>query len=237
MRLHIYHPVAVRAISLLTSWLLKAWLGSLDVWVEFDRDDALPSRRKTPGLFLFWHETLLLPTHTHAGEGFGMLIGTHRDGEIIAQVMEFMGGTAFRGSSTRDGARALREMMEANPDLHLAITPDGPKGPRRVLQMGSIFLASRAGIPIIPVGFATRRPWRIRSWDRFMLPKPFSAGRCVFATPIDIPARLGREGLEEYRLKVEQAVEAAQARAEDLAEREVTGPPRLPLRAAQKSRD
>ena len=237
MRLNIYHPVAVRAISLLAYWLLRLWLGTLDVWVEWQHPDSLPSRRRKPGLYLFWHECLLLAAQTYANQGFGMLISTHRDGDIIAQVMEFMGGTTFRGSSTRDGARAMREMMEANPNLHLAITPDGPKGPRHEVQMGAIFLASRMGIPIIPCAFATRRPKRVRNWDHTILPKPFSACRCVFCPPIDIPKRLSREEMESCRLKVQEAVAAAQDRAEDLAERQVTGKPLISYRQARREKD
>ncbi|HQL72518.1 MAG TPA: lysophospholipid acyltransferase family protein, partial [Phycisphaerae bacterium] len=209
-------------ISLLGTWFLRLWLGTLDVWVYFEGDDALPSRRKSRGLYLLWHECLLLSAQTYANQGFGMLISTHRDGDIIAQIMEFMGGTTFRGSSTRNGARAVRDMMTAHPGLHLAITPDGPKGPRHEVQMGAIFLASRMGIPIVPCAFAACRPKRIRNWDRTILPRPFSACRCVFLTPIEIPRRLSREQMEHYRLEVQQAVGDAQDRAEDLAQRQVT---------------
>jgi len=222
MRLNIYHPVVIRLISLLGTWFLRLWLGTLDVWVYFEGDDALPSRRKSRGLYLLWHECLLLSAQTYANQGFGMLISTHRDGDIIAQIMEFMGGTTFRGSSTRNGARAVRDMMTAHPGLHLAITPDGPKGPRHEVQMGAIFLASRMGIPIVPCAFAACRPKRIRNWDRTILPRPFSACRCVYLTPNEIPRRLSREQMEHYRLEVQQAVGDAQDRAEDLAQRQVT---------------
>jgi len=237
MRLNIYHPVLIRAISLLGTWFLRLWLGTLDVWVYFAGDDALPSRRKSRGLYLFWHECLLLAAQTYANQGFGMLISTHRDGDIIAQIMEFMGGTTFRGSSTRDGARAVRDIMAARPDLHLAITPDGPKGPRHEVQRGAIFLASRMGIPIIPCAFAARRPKRVRNWDHTILPRPFSACRCVFLPPIEIPRRLNHDQMEQYRLKVQEAVNAAQDQAEELAERQVLGKPLISYREARREND
>lgn len=237
MRLNIHHPVVIRLISLLGKWILRLWLGTLDIWVYFESDQALPSRRTSRGLYLFWHECLLLAAQTYANQGFGMLISTHRDGDIIAQVMEFMGGTTFRGSSTRDGARAVRDMMAAHPDLHLSITPDGPRGPRHEVQMGAIFLASRMGIPIIPCAFATRRPKRVRNWDHTILPRPFSACRCVFFDPIEIPRRLNREQMEQYRLRVERAVQAAQDMAEDLAEREVVAKPLISYRQARRQKD
>jgi lysophospholipid acyltransferase (LPLAT)-like uncharacterized protein len=100
---------------------------------------------------------------------------------------------------------------------HLAITPDGPRGPRRVVQLGAVYLASRTGMPLVPMGLAFDRPWRAPSWDRMAIPRPWHAARCVLAQPMDVPADLDDDGLEQYRLKVQAALDDAQARAEALA--------------------
>src|SRR5262249_43546941 len=86
---------------------------------------------------------------------------------------------------------------------HLEITPDGPRGPRRQVQLGLIYIAAPTRRPIIPTGFGFCRPWRLRSWDRFALPRPWSACVCVTAEPICVPEDAGKEELEEYRVRVD----------------------------------
>src|SRR5215217_5750323 len=130
-----------------------------------------------------------------------------RDGEIMTQIVSRLGFTTVRGSSTRGGARALREMRHRADRGHLCITPDGPKGPRRSVQPGLPYLASRTGFPIVLLALATRDPWRARSWDRFAIPRPFSAATCVSPEAIHVPADAGREELEEYRLLMEQRMQ------------------------------
>jgi lysophospholipid acyltransferase (LPLAT)-like uncharacterized protein len=98
---------------------------------------------------------------------------------------------------------------------HITITPDGPRGPRRVVKPGLVYLASRLGLPIVPAGFGLNRPWRGKSWDRFAVPRPFSRACCVTDEIIRVPATADRDTLEVYRRQVEAAI----TRATDLAER------------------
>jgi len=211
------HPVAIKLVSLLASWFLRAWVGTMDFWFAADDPMGIPSRRKTPAIYLFWHETMLLPAYTHAREGFAVLVSQHRDGELIAQIFRRLGGHAIRGSTTRGGAAALRNMIGNARGLHIAITPDGPRGPRHVVQVGAIYLASRTGMPLVPVGFAFQDPWRARSWDRTALPRPWRPARGIFGKPIEVPGDLDRGGLEACRRRVQAAVEDVQTRAERLA--------------------
>jgi lysophospholipid acyltransferase (LPLAT)-like uncharacterized protein len=146
-----------------------------------------------------------------------VLISQHADGQLIAEVCRHLGFRTVRGSTTRHGVEALRQMLKAARRAHLGITPDGPRGPRRQVQPGLVYVAAKTGLPIVPAGFAYDRPWRARSWDRFAMPRPWSRATCVTADPITVPAELTREGLEEYRRRVEEALLSATDAAERLA--------------------
>jgi len=237
MKIRLRHPVAIRAAGLLASCLVRAWVGSLDLRFEVPRPQDMPCRRREPGLYLFWHEHLLLPAYSHARERLGMLISTHRDGELIAQTLGCLGGHAIRGSTAHGGAGALRKLMQAGRRMHLAITPDGPRGPRRIVQAGAVFLAAKTGMPIFPVGFAFDHPWRARSWDRTALPRPFSRGRGVLGEAIRVPGELDRDGVEAWRLRVQAALESVQARAEELAGRPASDKSLLSLGQVRREED
>lgn len=216
--MRISNPIVIKLVSLLSSWILRLWMSSQDYGFWADDPQALPTRRKQPGLYVFWHETLLFPAYTHARQGIAVLISRHRDGEWIAETLRMLGGRAIRGSTSRGGTAAVRRMLEHAQECHLAITPDGPRGPRRVVQIGAIYIASRSGMPVIPVGFALGGCLRLWSWDRMAFPRPGRAGRCVVGRPIDVPADLNRAGLETYRLRIQAALDDVQRRAERLAD-------------------
>mgnify|MGYP001274817143 CR=1 FL=1 len=100
----------------------------------------------------------------------------------------------------------------------LWITPDGPRGPRRRLAQGPIYLASRLNLPLIALGFGYNRPWRVRSWDRFAIPKPYSRARGLVSPPMQIPPDLDRAGIETCRLRVEKLLNCLNVEAETWAE-------------------
>ncbi len=212
------HPTAIKFTSLLISWWVCAWMGTMTVRKQWDDPSVDPRVADRPYLYLFWHETLVLPAYTNAHDRVAVLISNHRDGELVAQVVRMLRGISIRGSSTRGGAGAVRAMMRQGKAAHLAITPDGPRGPRRVLQSGAIFVASRAGMPIVPVGIAFEDCWRLRSWDRFAIPRPGRVAQGVVGRPIFVPASADREELEAYRVKAQEAMDEVQGRAERMVE-------------------
>jgi lysophospholipid acyltransferase (LPLAT)-like uncharacterized protein len=142
-------------------------------------------RERTPIVFALWHGDMLPLLYHHRGEGVSVLISEHRDGELIARVAESLGFRTVRGSTTRGASRALiglaRE-LEAGHDV--AITPDGPRGPARSFAPGALIAAQRAGAPVVAVGVAVGRAWRLRSWDRFSIPKPFTTVRIAYSDPV-----------------------------------------------------
>jgi len=172
-------------------------------------------------LYAFWHaRMLMIPRLSRGGLWHGyMLISEHRDGGFIADTMHLLGIDTVRGSSTRGGARAMLKMLRAVRDenRHLAITPDGPKGPREVVQKGTIQLAMKADLPIVPVCYATKRHWRVNSWDRFYIPQPFSKGVFVMGDPVILAAD---EEPEQALVRVQQAMDAAQQTADSFFDKD-----------------
>lgn len=155
-------------------------------------------RDRTAIVFALWHGDLLPLLYHHRGEGVSVLISEHRDGELIARVAESLGFRTVRGSTTRGASRALiglaRE-LEAGHDV--AITPDGPRGPARTFAPGALIAAQRASAPVIAVGMFATAAWRLRSWDRFSIPKPFTTVRIAYSDPVLVDSSSAREAARE----------------------------------------
>jgi lysophospholipid acyltransferase (LPLAT)-like uncharacterized protein len=143
-----------------------------------------------------------------------MLLSQHNDADVLARIAHHFGFDCVRGSTYRGGARAIWELFERSQNQHLTITPDGPRGPRRRLAQGAIYLASRLQLPLVPMGFGYDRPWRARSWDRFAVPRAFSRCRAVIGPPIRLPPNLSRAGLESCRERVERLLNGLTCEAE-----------------------
>lgn len=230
----IRHPALIRALGFVLAWVLRLWLGTLRYRYLPLGANVDPHRRDLPEryIYAFWHENMLLPASRYARPDVYVLISQHADGQLITEVCRRLGFRAVRGSSTRGGADAVRQMMRLEGQAHLAITPDGPRGPRRRVQPGVVYLAARTGLPIVPVGVGYRRPWRARSWDRLALPRPGSVAVCVTSQVIRVPADAGRETLVQYVSAVEDALRELSDAAQEWAE---TG--RLPRSAASQTWD
>jgi lysophospholipid acyltransferase (LPLAT)-like uncharacterized protein len=195
----IRHPLLIKAAGFVGAWVLRAWVGSLR-YRYCPLGPNLDPRRPGPRcLYAFWHENLLLPAYHYGRLGAHVLVSTHADGQLITEVIQRLGFRTIRGSTTRGGTAAVRQALALEGAGHLGITPDGPRGPRRRVQPGILYLSSRLGLPIVPAGFGYERPWRLKSWDRFALPRPFSRARCVTCDPILVPPDAERDLLEQYR--------------------------------------
>jgi lysophospholipid acyltransferase (LPLAT)-like uncharacterized protein len=163
----------------------------------------------------FWHGRLFLMRYAYPGRRISILISRHADGELIARTMELFGLHASRGSTSEGGAAGLREIVRrVREGYDLAFTPDGPRGPRQVAQMGVIQAARLARIPIVPVAFGASRARRLASWDRFLVPLPFSRGLFVYGDPIEVPREADETLMEEARLRVERALNELTERAD-----------------------
>ncbi len=132
--------------------------------------------QKPPGVYAFWHRSLMVCAHRFRNWDIAILISRSFDGELIARTVEQLGFTAIRGSSSRGGAIALRQMAEAHAAGHwCAFTADGPRGPAMVAKPGPVQLAQLVGATWVGVFYVVpERAWTLKTWDRFLIPKPFS---------------------------------------------------------------
>ena len=136
-------------------------------------------------LYAFWHGRMLILSFSHRRQRIHILISQHRDGEFMARTVQRLGFVPIRGSSTKGGAKAIFQMVSKIQDGYdIAITPDGPKGPRYKVQPGAIYIAGRSGLPIIPITSSAEKCWRLSSWDNFLIPKPFSKTVIILGEPI-----------------------------------------------------
>jgi lysophospholipid acyltransferase (LPLAT)-like uncharacterized protein len=143
---------------------------------------ALRAARQ-PIVFTVWHGHMLPGLWQHRGEGVAVLISEHRDGEIIAGIASGLGFRTVRGSTYRGADRALVGLVrELRAGHDVAVTPDGPRGPAGHFAPGALVAAQRAGATIVSVGIAATRAWRLRSWDGFMIPKPFARVTVAYGT-------------------------------------------------------
>lgn len=208
-------PFWVRASGLLGASGIRAWMSTLDYRVLFydQRVDGI-YRSERPRIYVFWHEYILLPLYLRGNCNLTMLLSKHRDADILYRLAYHLGFECVRGSTYGGATEALLELSRCGQTMHMAITPDGPRGPRRRLAQGAVFLASRMQIPIVPMGMGVDRPWRTPTWDRFAVPRPGSRARAVVGPEIHIAAGLDRAELELRRQGVERLLNELTTEAE-----------------------
>ena len=232
----IRNPRLIAAAGWLGTRVARGLIRTLEVRHHCLGADVARGRLQHADRFIYciWHENLLLPAVHFGGPDLAVLISQHADGKLLGALIAALRMTAVEGSTTRGGADAVRQMVR--PDItwrNLAITPDGPRGPRRVVQHGIIYVASRTGMKIVPVGVGYHRPWRMNSWDRFAVPKPSSRARMILSEPITVPNGLKSSGLEPFRLQVQNEMDRLNPLAESWAK---TGRLALPTSQAHSVR-
>jgi len=151
-----------------------------------------------PFIYSLWHGHLLPLLWHHRGSNVAILISDHRDGEMIARAAESLGYRSIRGSTTRGAERALLALVrELKAGRQIAVTPDGPKGPARTFAAGALIAAQRSAAPILPVAAGADRAWRLSSWDRFVIPKPFARITVAYGAPTTVDAPSARAAADE----------------------------------------
>lgn len=213
-------PWVVKTAGLAGACGLSLWMKTLQYRYRSLGPEVDPFRAGRDRRFIYamWHENILLPLQRFARSDICVLISRHRDAEVIAEACRFLRVQVVRGSTARGGVGAVRELLQTGGRSHLAFAADGPRGPRRQVQPGLIYLAAQLNLPIVPVGFGFHRPWRARSWDRFVLPRPWARARCVAGIPIVIPSYVDRDQLEEHRQTVEERLASTTTIAESWAD-------------------
>lgn len=204
----------------LLSRAIRFWMRTIEYRLYYYDPSVDPSHEsfRGPVIFIMWHEYVMVPFHLRNQTRLGILASRHRDAEWLSQMALLNGFQVFRGSSGRSGVGALKAIFREPDFPGLVLTPDGPRGPRREMALGAVFLASKLRIPLVPVGFGFDRPWRNkRSWDQFPLPRPGSRARVILGPRIDVPDDLSREELEAIRLSAQRSLNCLTEAAEQWA--------------------
>ncbi len=158
-----------------------------------------------PSIFVFWHgELLMLPfayRNYRKSKNIDVIVSQHHDGEIATRLLQMLGGDTIRGSSTRGGLKALKDSFKSlNLGRDIGITPDGPKGPRHSVADGAVVIAQKKNVPIITMNCKASKAWRLKSWDKFSIPKPF----CTLDYYYSDPFYVTDESLESAKDKIKE---------------------------------
>ena len=176
--------VKQRLTARLLSFLVRCLCQTLRLQTQGETKALQALEKYGGGSLICWHGRTLIPTYYFRGRGFGTLISLSRDGGLMAEYQRTLGMFVIRGSSSRRGMTAVREALTFfKSGGVMLLTPDGPRGPTEIVQPGVLFLTRKSGKPIIPGGISASPCWRLKSWDRFLIPKPFSRAAIVFGDP------------------------------------------------------
>ncbi len=198
-------------------WLIAFGYGLLQIWartLRFAIDDRARIIGQPPNeryIGALWHNRLLLLPFVikrYLPERRGAaLISASRDGEILADLVERFGFEVVRGSTSRKGASAIRQLADVIAHgQDVVITPDGPRGPPYELGQGIIYLAQQSGAQVVPLNLEYSSCWRVKSWDRFILPTPFSKVRVIIGRPHRVATTFSDEEFERERVQVQDAI-------------------------------
>jgi len=204
-----------RLLALTGTTILKTLFLTLRLRIE-DRSGVLKEDAGSPVIVCFWHNRILGITfafdriYPKKRAGVTVLTSPSKDGEILAQLVGAFGMKAVRGSSSRRGSRALLELVKLiRSGRDIAITPDGPRGPRYSLGPGIILLAQTTGTRIVPAHASFSRCVRMKTWDGFIIPLPFSKVSVTIDEALAIPAELTVEEFETKRQNLEDLLKHA----------------------------
>ena len=207
----------------LVSWLgpwLAYWATQILGWtvhVEVINPDVPRSfwERGIPVIFVFWHGRLLMMPFANKVKKVSFLVSPHRDGQVVGRALKQFGLHPILGSTTRKGFSGFKNMIKALQNgSNVALVPDGPRGPRYKVQMGVIELSRLTGKPIVPITFGASKKIFLNTWDRFLLPYPFSKGVFIWGEPIQVDPNSDHAHLEAKRLLLERSLNELTERAD-----------------------
>lgn len=185
----------------LVSFLASLFIRTLHATLRVQHVHAENIENTPQYILAFWHAHLLLMLHSKFRRPISVISSLSKDGEYIARVFDWYGVDCVRGSSTRGGGAAFREQIRrARAGMNIAFTPDGPTGPARIAKDGVVLAAQLSGLPIVPIAFAARNKKLLRSWDRMIVPYPFTRALFLYGQPIVVPRDAD---IHEWRQRLE----------------------------------
>jgi lysophospholipid acyltransferase (LPLAT)-like uncharacterized protein len=220
LRVKIRSRLLTKAIILVGVALTRVLFKTCRLYAVPERPGTNPYETTGENRYLYcvWHDQIVMTVFSGRPKNMAGLVSGHQDGGYLADAMKLLGIVAVRGSSKRGGSRAMGELLQRVHNYHVAITPDGPRGPRRKLKTGIVFLASHSGRAIIPSAYACRRGWRIRgNWTDMLMPWPFTTVHARGGPPFVVPPNLDRDQLEQYVERLEKEMQRLQTLVDDAA--------------------
>lgn len=204
----------IRWASRIGYWALSVMARTWRTELRHEAEWPSVAGRRAPVVLVVWHAEMLPVVWMMRYRGIVGLASQHGDAEILVRIAERLGwGPSIRGSSSRGGLKGLLDMVGAlEQGKSVAFSPDGPRGPARVAQPGALVAAMRSGCAILPVGVHASREWRARSWDRFLVPQPFSRVVLAFGAPFT-PVMEGNRMADGELDRLAEAISSAEARA------------------------
>lgn len=202
------------------AWLIFAMIRAVSATLRYkwdDRSGYISVPASGPAIYCVWHNRLALCMTAYFGyvkkhnrtPGLAAMVSASRDGGFLTGILECFNVQPVRGSSSRRGPQALLELTTwAERGYDLAITPDGPRGPLYVVQDGVMSLAQLTGFPIVPVSYHVNWKIRVKSWDRFQIPLPFSRCEMIYEKPVFVPREATDAEREKLRLQLETELRA-----------------------------
>jgi lysophospholipid acyltransferase (LPLAT)-like uncharacterized protein len=204
--------IAPRLVGALLWLVSRTW--RYEVIAEEGVTPVIAGEKAGPEIYCFWHQCVLPCTAYFRGSGAVILVSRSFDGELITRILRMFGFDAARGSSSRGAHEGLLGLRQAIESGRTAIfTADGPRGPIYETKMGPIKLAQMTGAPIGAFHLEPERAWTMGSWDRFLVPMPFTRIAVSWARWTRVPVDLGNEALEAKREELNAAIERARTAA------------------------
>lgn len=201
------HHVVCWLLEHLGPFLFRAYFTTIRMTENARSRGARRRPDRSIGMYAFWHAHQFAAVYFYRGHGVHTMISRSRDGEYIARVAQGMGFIPERGSTSRGGMEGSRGLIAGLRRGEAAgITPDGPRGPRHVVQGGALFVARMARKPVIPMALGFSDYWELPSWDKFRIPKPFTRGVAMLGEPILFPRRMNEEESRAAREQLRQVL-------------------------------
>lgn len=189
--------------------MMRLWFLTCKVRHHNVENFALAGDNSKPLIASFWHYSFFYLFYHVRKYQATVMVSASRDGDYVDKLAKSLGFSTVRGSSNNNGIAALKKMLRAvGEGNNAAIVADGSQGPEKIAQPGAILLASRTDAPVIPIIWSASRYFTVKSWDRTAVPKLFSQVDVFYGEPIYVPPRLRPEEMEEYRIRLEESLNA-----------------------------